>query len=250
MKSKKQPKKPLGERYAQVASDANAAHLARGDAFASAQALGYSQQELASVPHEAVEMGLGCGNPTALADLREGDVVLDLGSGGGLDVFLAARRVGARGRVIGIDATPEMVEKARAFAAKGGYKNVEFRVGRMEQLPIADAAVDVIISNCVINHARDKAAVFKEAFRVLRAGGRMFISDLTLEGPPPQADSPGLEIWSDWLAAASGKQEYLRAMRAAGFQNISILAESPYSGPAVCKTLDGKIVSLHLKACK
>ena len=149
------------------------------------RSMGYSEQEIKSVPGAAM-MGLGCGNPTALAELREGETVLDLGSGGGLDVFLAAQKVGEKGKVIGADMTPEMVEKARENAKKGNYNNVEFRVGEIENLPVEDDSVDVIISNCVINLSLDKLVAYKEAFRVLRSNGRILISDLVTEGELPE----------------------------------------------------------------
>jgi SAM-dependent methyltransferase len=153
---------------------------------AEATRAGYGSEELTAVP-EGANLGLGCGNPTALGALRPGEVVLDLGSGAGIDCFLAARAVGPAGRVIGVDMTPEMLERARENAAKGSFANVEFRLGEIEHLPVADAAVDVVISNCVINLSEDKAAVFAEMKRVLKPGGRAYLSDIALVAPLPEA---------------------------------------------------------------
>lgn len=238
-------------RYADIARAAGR-RPAQGrsqDARTKARAMGYAAKDLRDAPGEAVAMGLGCGNPLALAELAEGQVVLDLGSGGGLDAFIAARKVGPRGRVIGVDATPEMIDKAKRFAAEERYGNIEFRLGRIEHLPLADQTVDVVISNCVINHAADKAAVFREAYRVLRPDGRLCVSDLVLKGIPPPPGTPGLEIWADWLAAASGKQEYLEAIRQAGFRDLTT-EEIIYTGPAVTDALRGKISRLNIRASR
>ncbi len=234
--------KPFTEQYAQIASQVDSRLLNR------AKELGYSEAQIEKVPRGAVETGLGCGNPTALAQLQEGQIVLDLGSGAGLDVFVAAQKVGPRGKVIGVDVTPEMVHQAEQYAREGRYDNVEFQVGRIEDLPLADRSVDVIISNCVINHSRDKPAAFKEALRVLRPGGTIHIADLVVEGPLPATDSPGLEVWAAWLAVASGKQEYLSAMATAGFRDITVVAEGRYEGPAMTPLLAGRIVSLLIQA--
>ncbi len=234
--------KSFRAQYAQIASHVDPRLLGR------AKELGYSEVEIENVPRGAVETGLGCGNPTALAQLQEGQTVLDLGSGAGLDVFVAAQKVGLRGKVIGVDVTPEMVSRAQQYAREGRYHNVEFRVGRIEDLPLADRSVDVIISNCVINHSSDKRAAFREALRVLRPGGTIHIADLVVEGPVPATDSPGLEVWASWLAVASGKQEYLSAMAAAGFRDITLVTECRYEGPAMTPLLTGKIVSLLIQA--
>ncbi len=183
--------------------------------------LGYSQQELLSVPQGA-DMGLGCGNPRAIASLRHGEVVLDLGSGGGVDAFLAAREVGDSGRVIGIDMTPEMLSKARRNAEQGQFGNVEFRLGEIEHLPVADASVDVIISNCVINLSPDKPQVFREAWRVLKPGGRLAISDVvaSTELPAGMRDDPYLH--SACVAGASLVAELETWLTEAGFTDIRI----------------------------
>jgi len=236
--------KPFKEQYAQIVSHIDSRLLGR------AQELGYSEAEIENVPRGAVETGLGCGNPAALAELQEGQTVLDLGSGAGLDAFVASQKVGPHGKVIGIDMTPEMVHKAQQYAREGRYKNVEFKVGQIEHVPLPDGSVDVIISNCVINHCPDKLASFKEALRVLRPGGRILISDLVLEGQLPATDSPGLEVWAQWLTVACGKERYLSAMEEAGFRNVTTLAEYLYDGPGMTPLLAGKIVSLQLKAYK
>jgi SAM-dependent methyltransferase len=199
------------------------------------RAIGYKEDELASVP-EGANLGLGCGNPTALASLKEGETVLDLGSGAGFDCFLAANTVGVAGEVIGVDMTPEMIEKARANARKGGYSNVDFRLGELEHLPVADSAVDVIISNCVINLTPDKTAVFREAFRVLRPGGRFAVSDMVLlrELPPAVKDSAAAYV--SCLSGAIMKDAYLATIRAAGFENVYIVEESSF--PLDCMAND------------
>ena len=181
---------------------------------------------------------------------KKGQIVLDLGSGAGLDAFIASQKVGQTGKVIGVDITPEMVRKAQRFAREGGYKNVQFKVGQMKNLPISDESIDVIISNCVINHSLDKLAAFKEALRVLRPDGKMLISDLVVEGQLPPADTPGLEVWAEWLTVACGKREYLSAMETAGVRDITVVTECLYDGPGATPLLAGKIVSLQLKAYK
>ena len=192
-----------------------------------APAVGYSEDELKAIPEEA-NLGLGCGNPTALAGLKPGEIVLDLGSGAGIDCFLAARRVGPSGRVIGIDMTPEMIDRARANASRGGYSNVEFRLGEIENLPVADSSVDVIISNCVINLSTDKPRVFREAFRALRPGGRLAVSDLVLTRPLPEELSRSIEAYVACVAGALLKYDYLSAVETAGFKNIKIVTEKNF----------------------
>jgi len=183
--------------------------------------LGYSSDELGAVPAGA-DLGLGCGNPGAIAALQPGETVLDLGSGAGFDAFLAARAVGPAGRVIGVDMTPAMVSKARANASAGDYAHVEFRLGEIEHLPIADATVDVIISNCVINLSTDKPAVFREAFRVLKPGGRLAISDVVAFADLPDDVRGDLALYSGCMAGASLISELTATMHAAGFVDIVI----------------------------
>jgi SAM-dependent methyltransferase len=183
--------------------------------------LGYSDDDLAAVP-DGADLGLGCGNPGAIAAMQAGETVLDLGSGAGFDAFLAARAVGPNGRVIGVDMTPEMVSKARANAETGSYDNVEFRLGEIEHLPVADGIVDVIISNCVINLSPDKAAVFADAFRVLRPGGRLAISDVVASAELPDEISSDLALYSGCVGGASLISELRSMLLEAGFEDVVI----------------------------
>ena len=189
--------------------------------------VGYQLEDLAAAP-DGANLGLGCGNPVALASLKEGEVVLDLGSGAGFDAFLSSKRVGPKGRVIGVDMTPEMLDKANGLAAKHGFTNVEFRKGDIEALPVASGEIDVIISNCVINLATDKARVFREAFRVLKPGGRLMVSDIVLLKPLPAAMRLNLDAYAACLAGALVKEDYLDAIRAAGFAQVAVSGESGY----------------------
>lgn len=183
--------------------------------------MGYSAEELSAVP-EGSNLGLGCGNPQAIAELKPGEVVLDLGSGGGFDCFLASRQVGETGRVIGVDMTPEMISKARANAAKGGFSNTEFRLGEIEHLPVADQSVDVILSNCVINLSPDKTQVFREAYRVLKPGGRLALSDvmLTAELPPALQNDP--DAYAACISGALSLDEWKMILEQSGFTQIMI----------------------------
>jgi SAM-dependent methyltransferase len=188
----------------------------------SAAARFYSAEELAGLPESVTEISLGCGNPTAIAELQPGDVVLDLGAGGGIDCFLAASRVGPQGRVIGLDMTPDMIKLARRNAKKIGATNVEFRYGEMEEIPLPDESVNVIISNCVINLSPDKDAVFREANRVLQPGGRISISDIVVDGELPQPIRDSLNAWAGCIAGALDEDDYLDKIRAAGFEAVSV----------------------------
>ena len=190
--------------------------------------LGYDGRELASIPVES-DLGLGCGNPTALGELRPGETVIDLGSGGGIDCFLASRRVGPTGKVIGIDMTPEMVDRARAAAVKGGYANVEFRLGEIESIPAADASADAVISNCVINLSTEKERVFREAFRVLKPGGRAMISDIMLEEELPEALRANAALYAGCVSGAILKKDYVSKMSDAGFTDLTIVREKKTS---------------------
>lgn len=194
--------------------------------------VGYTDEQLAAIPIEA-DMGLGCGNPIRHAGLKPGEVILDLGSGAGIDCFLAAREVGATGRVVGVDMTPEMIDKARRAAQKGKYDNVEFRLGEIDNLPAGDDTVDVIVSNCVINLAPDKGKVFREAFRVLKPGGRFVVSDMVLTSELPVGIRSSVEAYAGCIAGAMLKDQYLETIRQAGFQRIEILTTTAFSGDIV-----------------
>lgn len=189
--------------------------------------IGYSEDEMGNVP-EGANLGLGCGNPTALASLKEGERVVDLGSGAGFDCFLAAKKVGKKGKVIGVDMTPEMLERARLNARKGKYTNVEFRLGEIENLPVADRSVDVIISNCVINLAPNKKRVFEEAFRVLAPHGRLMVSDIVLLKELPKSIKKNVEAYAGCISGAEIKDKYLELIRKVGFQEVKILQEKIY----------------------
>jgi len=228
-----QGKKRVRKRYAKVAK-ANSSCCASSVSSCSAptneqisKMIGYSEEEMNAVP-EGANLGLGCGNPTALASLKEGERVLDLGSGAGFDCFLAAKKVGRTGKVIGVDMTPEMLDKARVNAKNGKYKTVEFRLGEIENLPVADKSVDVIISNCVINLAPNKKRVFEEAFRVLAPNGRLMVSDIVLLKPLPESVQKSVEAYTGCIAGAEIKDKYLELMRQAGFTEVKVLDEKVY----------------------
>jgi len=190
--------------------------------------IGYTSEQIAAVP-EGADLGLGCGNPLSLAGVRAGETILDLGSGAGIDCFLAAREVGPTGHVIGVDMTPAMIERARANAAKSDARNVEFRLGEIEHLPVADASVDLVISNCVVNLSPDKPRVFREALRVLKPGGRMLISDLVLTRPLTPEMQRDVNLYVGCVAGASPRDEYLAMMREAGFSPVEVVGESGYT---------------------
>ena len=209
--------------------------------------IGYTEEQIQAVP-EGSNLGLGCGNPIALASIKEGETVLDLGSGAGFDCFLASKIVGPQGKVIGVDMTAEMVARARANADHGGYSNVEFRLGEIEALPVEDNTVDVIISNCVINLVPDKEKAFREAFRVLRPGGRLMVSDIVLLKGLPDFVKQSIEAYVGCIAGAVKKDKYLDAIRSAGFKDVSVMQEAIFpldcmtndpTGQAILKSLEG-----------
>jgi arsenite methyltransferase len=190
--------------------------------------VGYGERELATVPQEA-DLGLGCGAPVGRLGLKAGETVLDLGSGPGLDALLAAREVGPTGHVIGVDMTPEMLERARATAARAGAAHVEFRQGRLEALPVDDASVDAVTSNCVINLVPDKAAVFREIARVLRPGGRVVVADIVLEKPLPEAVAKDVLAWCGCVSGAAPRAEYFRLVEQAGLREVEVLKQEDYA---------------------
>ncbi len=248
MKSKaKEIKKIVREGYAKAVTQ-NASCCSASSCCGStnkakniSKTVGYSDAEMNAVP-EGANLGFGCGNPVAIASLKEGDIVLDLGSGAGFDAFLAAQKIGKSGRVIGVDMTSEMVEKARANAKKGNYKNVEFRLGEIEKLPIEDNSVDVIISNCVINLSPEKQKVFEEAFRVLKPGGRLTVSDLVLVKDLPDMIKESIEAYVGCLGGAIKKDEYLRFIRMAGFQDVKVVSQSNYPMEAMANDITAQVV--------
>jgi arsenite methyltransferase len=226
-------KKLVRNRYAKIAktnSSCCASSVSCCSATSNEQVskmIGYSQEEIDAVP-ERSNLGLGCGNPTAMASLKEGERVLDLGSGAGFDCFLAAKKVGKKGKVIGVDMTPEMLDKARANAKKGKFANVEFRLGEIENLPVADNSVDVLISNCVINLSPNKKRVFEEAFRVLTPKGRLLVSDIVLLKVLPTSIQNNAEAYAGCISGAELKEKYLEFIRKAGFSNVRVIEEKKY----------------------
>src|SRR4030066_2240317 len=229
---KEEVKKAVREGYAQVARSGSSCCAPQSSCCGAANVaadiskkVGYTDEDIQSVP-EGANLGLGCGNPIAVASLKKGEVVLDLGSGAGFDCFLAANIVGKTGKIIGVDMTPEMIEKARENARKGNYENIEFRLGEIENLPVADNHVDAVISNCVINLVPDKERVFRETFRVLKPGGRLMVSDMVLVGELPESIKNSVAAYIGCLAGAIMKDKYLEAIKAAGFKRVNIIGET------------------------
>jgi ubiquinone/menaquinone biosynthesis C-methylase UbiE len=216
------------ERYGRIASTPGAGCGCGCNSTDTARGLGYADESLATVPAESAGMSLGCGAPIAHLALQPGETVLDLGSGGGLDAFMAAREVGPEGRVIGVDMTPEMLERARAAAERGGFDQVEFREGRLEALPVDDASVDAVTSNCVINLVPDKPAVFREVARVLKPGGRLVISDIVLAAPLPESLADDLYAYVGCVSGAELAEDYFAQLRAAGLAELEVLSDVDY----------------------
>ena len=221
----KEVKKHVKKRYTDIAKKDSSCSCCSGtslDDKTIARQIGYSDEEIQDFSD--ANLGLGCGNPTAFGSIKEGDIVLDLGSGAGFDCFLAAKKVGSSGKVIGIDMTEEMIAKSRELAKKYGYHNIEFRLGEIENLPVEDNSIDIIISNCVINLSPDKLKVFKEAYRVLKVNGRIYVSDIVLLKPLPSEQKNDIELLTGCVAGALLKDEYLKVIQDAGFK-VKILGE-------------------------
>lgn len=267
-----QVKEMVRRRYGQFARAGSGCGCGCGCSTAKSQApaaetigerIGYTKEDLAAVP-DGANLGLGCGNPVGLASIKEGDTVLDLGSGAGFDCFLASRKTGPGGRVIGVDMTPEMLERARANAQRGGYDNVEFRQGEIERLPVEDNSVDVIISNCVINLAADKDRVLAEAFRVLKPRGRFAVSDVVVRGELPPEVRRSMELWAGCVAGALSEDDYRAKLARAGFRDIDLEVTRVYSledaqgllgccsadTDAIAQETEGKLVSAFVRARK
>jgi SAM-dependent methyltransferase len=250
---KKEIKEVVKGRYAQIAKqdqESCCPSCACGSSsLLQAKAVGYSTKDLEHIPGESV-MGLGCGNPTTIADLKAGDVVLDLGSGAGVDVFLAANKVGPAGKVIGVDMTEEMVDRATSIARDHGYHNVEFRLGEIEKMPVEDESIDVIISNCVINLSPDKSKVFREAHRVLKPGGRLTVSDIVSEGTLPDDIKGDSNAWACCIGGALEHQEYLEKIKKAGFKDVQVLSSREFYLEGEGKQAPTKLLSISVKAYK
>jgi arsenite methyltransferase len=229
MKNENEVKKAVKRAYSKIATDSNSCCCSCGCGSVDSKTvnkmgkqIGYSDEELKTVPE--ANLGLGCGNPTAFSSIKEGDTVLDLGSGAGFDCFLASRKVGKTGKVIGLDMTEEMVTKARMLAKEQDFTNVVFKLGDIEKMPVVDQSVDVIISNCVINLAPDKSKVFKEAYRVLKPGGKMYVSDIVLLGKLTEEQLKDEDLLTGCVAGALQKDDYIGKMRQAGF-TVNIVGE-------------------------
>lgn len=248
-------KEIVKDRYSKIAKkeESSCSCCGTGDPFEDAQkqleAMGYTEEEIKSIPPEAV-FGLGCGNPTALAEISPGETVLDLGSGGGIDVFLASQKVGPNGKVIGVDMTPEMLEKAEKNASDCNFKNVEFKLGEIENLPIETNSIDVIISNCVINLTPNKLKAYSEVYRVLKNEGRILVSDLVTDGYIPDEIRKSFQAWSECIGGAMKQEEYIDTIKEAGFRDVEIVEAHFFTEPNMDERLVGKIISIQVKAVK
>ena len=249
----KKIKEVVKGRYAQLAKQDQencCPSCARGaSSLLQAKGTEYLREDLEHIPEEAI-MGLGCGNPTAIADLKTGEVVLDLGSGAGVDVFLAANRVGSTGKAIGVDMTKEMVDKAKRIARSHGYRNVEFRLGEMEKLPVRDESADAIISNCVVNLSPDKSRVFQEAYRVLKPKGRLIVSDIVSEGVLPDEIRDNPDTWACCIGGALEQREYLGKIRKAGFEDVEVVSSRGFYIEDKANQTKEKLLSITVKAYK
>jgi arsenite methyltransferase len=248
--TEKEIKRAVKEGYARIAKQATSYYSSRSCSGCAdipeeiSKRMGYSDEEISAAPPES-NMGLGCGNPVALASLKVGEVVLDMGAGAGFDCFLASSRVGASGMVIGVDITSEMVDRARANARKGGYTNIDFRQGDLENMPVADNYVDVVISNCVINLIPNKNMVFREAFRVLKPGGRLAVSDVVLTKELPEFVKRSSKAYIGCLAGAIMKDEYLQIIKSVGFSEINVVAESSFPVESLlCETAGSAVIEM------
>jgi SAM-dependent methyltransferase len=253
MKTDDQIRNEVREHYSAIARGAAPGCCGGGSTKDATRRLGYSEAELASAP-EAANLGLGCGNPQAIAELQAGEVVVDLGSGGGFDAFLAARAVGPTGRVIGVDGSSDMIALARGNAAKQGTTNVEFRLGEIEHLPLPDASADVVISNCVVNLAPDKRAVYAEALRVLRPGGRIAISDVVALGPMPAQLADDVAAHCGCVAGAARVDEVVEILGGLGFTDVSVTPD-PASAEVIAGWAPGRgfeklVASAQIRAIK
>jgi arsenite methyltransferase len=220
-------RKMVREGYGQIAKADPNCGCGCGCTNTTSQQIGYTKEELKTVPQGA-DLNLGCGNPVALASLKPGETVIDLGSGGGLDCFLSANKVGEKGKIIGVDMTPEMLDKARTNLQKSKHKNIEFRLGEIENLPIADNTADLIISNCVINLSPNKQRVFQEAYRVLKPNGRLMISDMVLLKSLPKEIMKNIQAYIGCVSGAEKKTDYLNLIKQAGFEKIQVIDEKQY----------------------
>ena len=249
----KEIKEAVKGRYSQIAKQDQQSCCSSCSGGASSilqsRGIGYERNDLERVPEEAI-MGLGCGNPTATADLKAGEVVLDLGSGAGVDVFLAANKVGPTGKAIGVDMTKEMIDKAKRIAANHGYQNVEFRLGEMENLPVEDESVDAIISNCVVNLSPDKSKVFEEAYRALKPGGRLTVSDIVSEKALPDEIRTDSNAWACCIGGALEQREYLEKIKGAGFEEVKVVSSREFHIENKANQTKEKLLSITVKAYK